>query len=39
VIIGGGATLLVVLAGLKLFPELAGIKSVEGISASSPPQT
>jgi MFS family permease len=37
VVIGGGATLLVVLAGLKMFPELAGIKSVEGISKSSPP--
>ena len=37
VLIGGGATLLVVFAGLKLFPELAGIKSVEGISAAAPP--
>jgi MFS family permease len=37
VLIGGGATLLVVLAGLKVFPELAGIKSIEGISASPPP--
>jgi MFS family permease len=34
-VIGGGATLLVVLAGLKAFPELAGIKSIEGISATS----
>ena len=30
------ATLAVVLAGLKAFPELAGIKSVEGISPPSP---
>jgi hypothetical protein len=37
VVIGGGATLLVVLAGLRVFPELAGIKSVEGISKSSSP--
>ena len=37
VVIGGAATLLVVVAGLKVFPELAGIKSVEGISKSSPP--
>jgi MFS family permease len=37
VVIGGGATLMVVLAGLKLFPELAGIKSVEGISPPAPP--
>src|ERR1700722_1467067 len=37
VVIGGGATLLVVLAGLKVFPELDGIKSVEGLSTSSPP--
>ena len=37
VVIGGGATLLVVLAGLKEFPELAGIKSVEGLSTSLPP--
>jgi hypothetical protein len=36
VVIGGGATLLVVLAGLKPFPALAGIKSVEGISMPSP---
>jgi hypothetical protein len=28
---------MVVLAGLKLFPELAGIKSVEGISPPAPP--
>ena len=32
VLIGGGVTLLVVLVGLKVFPQLAGIKSVEGIS-------
>jgi MFS family permease len=32
VIIGGAATLLVVVVGLRGFPELAGIKSVEGIS-------
>jgi hypothetical protein len=37
VVIGGGATLLVVLAGLKVFPELAGIKSVEGLSTALPP--
>ena len=38
VVIGGGATLAVVLAGLKVFPALAGIKSVEGISPpESPP--
>jgi len=37
VVIGGVATLLVVLTGLKVFPELAGIKSVEGLSTSSPP--
>jgi MFS family permease len=37
VVIGGGATLAVVLAGLKVFPELAGIKSVEGISPPEPP--
>jgi hypothetical protein len=36
VIIGGAATLLVVVAGLKAFPELAGIRSVEGISPPSP---
>ena len=33
----GAATLLVVVVGLKVFPELAGLKSVEGISKSSPP--
>jgi hypothetical protein len=37
VVIGGGAALLVVLTGLKVFPELAGIKSVEGLSTSLPP--
>jgi hypothetical protein len=37
VVIGGCATLLVVLTGLKVFPALAGIKSVEGISTSLPP--
>jgi hypothetical protein len=36
VVIGGGATLLVVLASLKLFPELARIKDIESISASPP---
>jgi MFS family permease len=36
VVIGGGATLAVVLAGLRVFPELAGIRSVEGLSATSP---
>jgi MFS family permease len=36
VLIGGGATLLVVLAGMRLFPALAGIKSVEGISPPAP---
>ena len=33
VVIGGGATLLVVLAGLKMFPALAGIKNIESIAA------
>jgi len=37
VLIGGGATLLVVLAGLRLFPGLARIKSIEDLSASAPP--
>jgi MFS family permease len=37
VVIGGGATLLVVLASLKLFPELARIKNIESIAASRPP--
>jgi MFS family permease len=37
VLIGGGATLLVVVAGLKVFPELARINSIDGISASTPP--
>jgi hypothetical protein len=37
VVIGGCATLLVVLTGLKVFPALAGIKSVEGLSSSPPP--
>ena len=37
VIIGGVATLLVVVGGFKVFPELAGIKSVEGISPQPPP--
>jgi hypothetical protein len=37
VVIGGVATLLVVVTGLKVFPELAGIKSVEGISKSASP--
>jgi hypothetical protein len=35
VVIGGVATLLVVIGGLKAFPELAGIKSIEGLSAMS----
>jgi hypothetical protein len=34
-VIGGGATLLLVLTGLKVFPELAGIES--GLSTSAPP--
>jgi hypothetical protein len=38
VVIGGVATLLVVVGGLKAFPELAGIKSVECISSPSPPE-
>jgi hypothetical protein len=38
VVIGGVATLVVVVTGLKVFPELAGIKSVEGISKSAPPE-
>jgi hypothetical protein len=36
VLIGGVATLLVVLAGLRMFPALASIKSVEGISPPAP---
>jgi hypothetical protein len=36
VVVGGCATLLVVLTGLKVFPELAAIKSVEGLSTSQP---
>jgi MFS family permease len=37
VVIGGGATLLVVLGGLKLFPALARMKSIEELSSSAPP--
>lgn len=38
VVIGGFATLLVVASGLKLFPELAGVKNIESISAPPPPE-
>ncbi len=34
VIFGGVATLLVVVAGLRIFPELAGVKDIESIAAS-----
>jgi hypothetical protein len=35
VVIGGVATLAVVIGGLKAFPELAGIKSIEDLAAPS----
>jgi MFS family permease len=37
VVLGGAATLVVVLAGMKLFPGLAGVKSMEDVSAPAPP--
>jgi MFS family permease len=39
VVLGGGATLLVVAAGLRLFPQLARIRNIESISAASSQQT
>jgi hypothetical protein len=36
VLVGGGATLLIVLAGLRLFPGLASVKSIEEVAASAP---
>jgi hypothetical protein len=37
VLVGGGATLLIVLAGLRVFPGLARVKSIEDVAPAAPP--